>query len=161
MPHPATEGGACMERAMSNYNCDYVRRHYDVPAEIGRRVIANGEPGVIMADRGHYIGVILDSDPKKRIRNYHPTWEMQYGEMAEKLPLKRYQVLVAGWDWWDITNRKIVDVFASTPSQAKYKAYERCEYHDIECMFGFKVRRARPALPASAFPYSTITPFRL
>lgn len=83
---------------MSNYNCDYVRRHYDVPAEIGRRVIANGEPGVIMADRGHYIGVILDSDPKKRIRNYHPTWEMQYGEMAEKLPLKRYQVLVAGWD---------------------------------------------------------------
>lgn len=101
---------------MSNYNCDYVRRHYGVPAEIGRCVIANGEPGVIMADRGHYIGVILDSDPKKRIRNYHPTWEMQYGEMAEKLPLKRYQVLVAGWDWWDITNRTIVDVFASTPS---------------------------------------------
>jgi len=131
-----------MEKAMSNYNCDYVRRHYDVPAEIGRRVIANGEPGVIMADRGHYIGVILDSDPKKRIRNYHPTWEMQYGEMSEKLPLKRYQVLVNGWDWWDITNRTIVDVFASTPSQAKYKAYERCEYHDIECMFGFKVRRA-------------------
>lgn len=87
-----------MEKAMSNYNCDYVRRHYGVPAEIGRRVIANGEPGVIMADRGQYIGVILDSDPKKRIRNYHPTWEMQYGEMAEKLPLKRYQVLVSGWD---------------------------------------------------------------
>ena len=136
------EGGACMGKAMSNYNCDYVRRHYGVPAEIGRRVIASGEPGVIIADRGHYIGVILDSDPKKRIRNYHPTWEMQYGEMAEKLPLKRYQVLVAGWDWWDITNRTIVDVFASTPSQAKYKAYKRCEYHDIECMFGFKVRRA-------------------
>ncbi|MNN25044.1 hypothetical protein D3C81_1384990 [compost metagenome] len=67
---------------------------------------------------------------------------MQYGEVAEKLPLKRYQVLVAGWDWWDITNRTIVDVFASMPSQAKYKAYEQCEYHDIECMFGFKVRRA-------------------
>jgi len=115
---------------MSYYNCDYVRRHYDVTAEIGRSVIANGEPGVIMADRGHYIGVILDSDPKKRIRNYHPTWEMQYGEMAKKLPLKRYQVLVAGWGWWDITNRNIVDVFASTPSQAKYKAYERCEYSD-------------------------------
>ncbi|GEM_PF-1199477 len=104
---------------MSNYNCDYVRRHYGVPAEIGRRVIANGEPGVIIADRGRYIGVILDSDPKKRIRNYHPAWEMQYGEMAEKLPLKRYQVLVAGWDWWDITNRTIVDVLASTPSQAQ------------------------------------------
>ena len=142
MPHPATEGGACMEKAMSNYNCAYVRNHYNVPAEVGRRVIANGEPGVIIADRGHYIGVILDSDPKKRIRNYHPTWEMQYGEMADKLPLKRYEVLVRGLDWWDITNRTIVDVFASTPSQARYKAYERCEYHDIECMFGFKVRRA-------------------
>lgn len=44
--------------------------------------------------------------------------------------------------WWDITNRTIVDVFASTPSQAKYKSFERCEYHDIERMFGFKVRRA-------------------
>ncbi len=27
--------------AMSNYNCDYVRRTYDVPAEVGRRVISN------------------------------------------------------------------------------------------------------------------------
>jgi hypothetical protein len=61
-----------MEKAMSNYNCDYVRRTYDVPAEVGRRVIANGEPGVIMADRGQYIGIILDSDPKKRIRKLSP-----------------------------------------------------------------------------------------
>ncbi|BAQ75183.1 uncharacterized protein POS17_3489 [Pseudomonas sp. Os17] len=87
---------------MSNYNCDYVRRHYDVPAEIGRRVIANGEPGVIMADRGHYIGVILDGDLKKRIRNYHPTWEMQYGEMAEALPLKEWLVLPFNHDWDDL-----------------------------------------------------------
>ncbi|MFJ4349596.1 hypothetical protein ACIPZ5_01705 [Pseudomonas sp. NPDC089428] len=103
---------------MSNYNCDYVRRHYGVPAEIGRRVIANGEPGIIMADRGHYIGVILDSDPKKRIRNYHPTWEMLYGDMAEKLPLKRYQVLVAGGIGGPspIENCRCV---ANTPSQAK------------------------------------------
>lgn len=81
---------------MSNFNCVYVRDHYRVPAEIGRRVIANGEHGVIMADRGHYIGVILDSDPKKRIRNYHLTWEMQYGEMAETLPLKQWKVLTNG-----------------------------------------------------------------
>ncbi|RAS33986.1 hypothetical protein SAMN02745903_00109 [Pseudomonas sp. URMO17WK12:I5] len=62
-----------MEKAMNDFNCAYVRSHYNVPAEIGRRVIANGEPGVIIADRGHCIGAILDSDPKKRIRNYHPT----------------------------------------------------------------------------------------
>jgi hypothetical protein len=45
-----------------------------------------------MADRGHCIGIILDSAPKKRIRNYHPTWEMQYGEMTEKLPRKQWEV---------------------------------------------------------------------
>jgi len=36
------------------------------------------DTGIIFeADRGHYIGVILDSDPKKGIRNYHPTWEIR------------------------------------------------------------------------------------
>ena len=67
-------------------SCEYVQQHYGVPACIGRRVIANGKPGTIVADRGHYIGVVLDDDPKRRIGNHHPTWEMQYGEMAEKLP---------------------------------------------------------------------------
>ncbi|MBB4055112.1 hypothetical protein FHY08_001044 [Pseudomonas koreensis] len=36
-----------------SHNCEYVRQHYQVPAEIGRRVIAYGKPGVILADRGH------------------------------------------------------------------------------------------------------------
>lgn len=67
-----------------------------MPTEIGRRVIANGEPGVIIADRRHYIGVILDSDPKKRIRNYRPTWEMQYGEKEKVLPFKYSEVLTSG-----------------------------------------------------------------
>lgn len=71
-------------------NCAYVRQHYKVPAEIGCRVLAYGEPGVILEDRGHYIGVVLDSAPKKKISNYHPTHEMQYGEMAEGLPLKEW-----------------------------------------------------------------------
>jgi hypothetical protein len=56
-----------------SHNCAYVRQHYQVPAEIGRRVIAYGKPGVILADRGHYIGVVLDEATKKRIANYHPT----------------------------------------------------------------------------------------
>lgn len=62
-------------------------------AEVGRRVIAYGKPGVILADHGHYIGVVLDEDPKKRISSYHHTHEMQYGEMAETLPLKEWLVL--------------------------------------------------------------------
>ena len=66
--------------------CDYVCRHYGVPACIGRKVVAYGKTGVIMADYGHYIGVMLDGDPKRRIGRYHPTHEMVYGEMAENLP---------------------------------------------------------------------------
>jgi hypothetical protein len=52
-----------MDIAVSQ-DCAYVHQHYRVPAEIGRRVIANGEPGVLLTDRGHYIGVVLDSDPR-------------------------------------------------------------------------------------------------
>jgi hypothetical protein len=32
-------------------------------------------------------------------------------------------------------------MLASTPSQAKFKAYQKREHHDVECMFGFRVRR--------------------
>lgn len=66
--------------------CAYVRNHYGVPAEIGRRVIAYGKPGIILEDRGHYIGVTLDDDKKVRVGNYHPTDGIVYGAMAEKLP---------------------------------------------------------------------------
>ena len=115
-----------------------------VPAEVGRRV-----PGVILADRGHYIGVVLDEDPKKRISNYHPTHEMQYGEMAETLPLKEWLVLPFMHDWDDLDwNREaredLVRVWAATRSQARYKAYERLQdyCHSIKAMLHFKVRRA-------------------
>ena len=66
--------------------CAYVRNHYGVPAEIGRRVIAYGKPGIIVEDRGHYIGVALDDDKKVRVGNYHPTDGIVYGAMADKLP---------------------------------------------------------------------------
>lgn len=64
--------------------CEYVAQHYRVPACIGRRVVASGKPGTIVEDRGHYIGVMLDGE--RRVGSHHPTWEMQYGEMAEKMP---------------------------------------------------------------------------
>lgn len=143
---------------MSSYNCAYVREHYKVPAEVGRRVIAYGEPGVILADRGHYIGVVIDSNPKKRIRNYHTTAEVQYGEMAESLPLKEWLVLPFGHDWEDLewnqeARDDLVRVWAATPGQAKYKAYERIyDYcYGIKSMLKFKVRSARPqASPLSS-----------
>lgn len=66
--------------------CQYVQDYYKVPACIGRRVVAYGKAGTIVADRGHYIGVTLDSDSKCRVGNYHPIDGIVYGEMADKLP---------------------------------------------------------------------------
>lgn len=34
--------------------------------------------------------MVLDEDPKKRISNYHPTHEMQYGEIAATLLLREW-----------------------------------------------------------------------
>ena len=132
-----------------NNNCAYVRQHYQVPAEVGRRVIAYGKPGVILADRGHYIGVVLDEDPKKRIKNYHPTHEMHYGEMAETLPLKEWKVLPFGYDWEELDyNREaresIIRVWAASRGQAKNQAYRKLEECCLsaKAMCFFKVRRA-------------------
>lgn len=132
-----------------NSSCAYVREHYKVPAEVGRLVIAYGEPGVILADRGNYIGVVLDSDPKKRIRNYHPTDGVVYGEMAEKLPLKEWKVLPPWHDWDEVdynrdARESIVRVWATTRAQAKYKAWEKLQdyCHGRKAMILFKARRA-------------------
>lgn len=64
-------------------NCEYVRQHYGVPACIGRRVVAYGEPGIISEDRGHYIGINLDSDKPGVVNNYHPTDDIQYLGMGK------------------------------------------------------------------------------
>lgn len=63
-------------------NCEYVRQHYNVPAEIGRRVTAYGKPGIIAEDRGNYIGVNLDEDKPGVVHNYHPTDGIEYHEMG-------------------------------------------------------------------------------
>lgn len=64
-------------------NCEYVAKHYGVPACIGRRVVAYGKHGVIAEDRGRYIGVNLDSDKPGVISTYHPTDQVQYLGMGK------------------------------------------------------------------------------
>jgi len=64
-------------------DCEYVREHYGVPAEIGRRVTVYGKPGIIADDRGNYIGVNLDCDKPGVIVNAHPTSEVEYGDMGK------------------------------------------------------------------------------
>jgi hypothetical protein len=63
-------------------SCEYVRRYYGMPAKIGRRVVIGGKPGIIAADRGHYIGVNFDSDKPGVIHNAHPTSEVRYLGMS-------------------------------------------------------------------------------
>ena len=72
--------------------CEYARMTYGVPgAEIGRRVTVGGKPGIIAADRGHYIGVNFDTDKPGVIRNAHPTSEVEYGDMGEVRRMTRSQ----------------------------------------------------------------------
>ncbi|MDP4572264.1 hypothetical protein Q8O96_24635 [Pseudomonas sp. LPH60] len=108
-----------------------------MPVKIGRRVIAYGKLSLILADRGYYIS------------NYHPSHEMQYGEMAETLPLKEWLVLPFNHDWDDLSwNREdledLVRVWAATRGQARYKPYERLQdcCHSIKAMLRFKARQA-------------------
>ncbi|NCC52441.1 MAG: hypothetical protein EOM20_14650 [Spartobacteria bacterium] len=72
-------------------NCEYVRNYYGVPAQIGRRVICSGKPGVIAKDRGHYIGVNFDEDKPGIIRNVHPTDDVEYGEIGKIRSMTRSQ----------------------------------------------------------------------
>lgn len=62
--------------------CRYVSQYYDVPADIGRRVIVSGKQGIIVADRGNYIGVNFDQDKPGVILNCHPTDNVVYGEIG-------------------------------------------------------------------------------
>lgn len=70
---------------------EYVKSTYNVPAEIGRRVVVNGKAGTIVADRGHYIGVNFDHDHPGRINNCHPTWEVTYLDVDVPRKLTRSQ----------------------------------------------------------------------
>lgn len=72
-------------------NCEYVRQHYQVPAEIGRRVIMNGKPGIIAEDHGAHIGVLFDADKPNNIKPCHPTWKVEYGEMGKVRKMTRSQ----------------------------------------------------------------------
>lgn len=72
-------------------NCEYVKSYYGVPADIGRRVIVDGQPGIISEDRGHYIGVNFDKDKPGHIENCHPTWRVEYLGIGKMRKITRSQ----------------------------------------------------------------------
>ncbi|MDF9893508.1 hypothetical protein [Pseudomonas donghuensis] len=121
--------------------------------------MAYSKPGTITRDCGHYLGVLLDSESKKRIRNYHPTWEMQYGEMAEELPLKQFEGLTNGmYDWDDVkymlgdARHYVRRVWAATrtrPSIGPIKSWTSVSKTPQRCSPLKSARPDLPALPAS------------
>ena len=64
-----------------------------------------GKPGIIAADRGHYIGVSFDSDKPGRISNAHPIDGVEYLEMGTVRRLtraqERYQRYEASSECWE------------------------------------------------------------
>lgn len=108
---------------MSNF--EYVKSYYGVPAEIGRKVIVNGKPGIIVADRGNYIGVNFDEDSPGTILNVHPTWEVEYGEMGKVRKLTRSQRRYMEY-------LEVADCFENFGHYLKYKSREsRGEFNEI------------------------------
>lgn len=65
----------------------YVRAYYGVPAERGRRVVVDGDPGVIAEARGNYIGVLFDQCAPTHVYSCHPTWRVTY--LDEIAPVRR------------------------------------------------------------------------
>ena len=86
-------------------DCEYVKKNYGVPAEIGRRVVVDGKPGVIAADRGHHIGVNFDDEKPGDISPCHPTWRVEYGGMGRVRRMtksqKRYRRFLEYGDCFD------------------------------------------------------------
>lgn len=85
-------------------NCEYVAQYYGVPACIGRGVIVDGKPGVIVEDQGNYIGINFDYDKPGRALPCHPTWKVEYGEMRPVRKMTRSQQRYRDYrraDWFD------------------------------------------------------------
>jgi len=55
---------------------EWIRRHYNVPAKRGMKVIAQGRKGIIVGSKGEYLRVRVEGE--KNTISFHPEWEMEY-----------------------------------------------------------------------------------
>lgn len=86
-----------MEGSSREPSFSYVRNTYGVPAQLGRRVTVYGRPGVIAADRGHYLGVNFDDSKPGVIANAHPTSEVVYLGLGPIRAPSRSQLRYQRW----------------------------------------------------------------
>lgn len=78
-------------------NCAYVRGYYGVPACIGRTIEHHGRPGVIVEDRGNYIGVTFDDEEPGTVCNIHPTDDVEYLGMGTTRRVSRSRARYIYW----------------------------------------------------------------
>ena len=85
---------------------EHINKTYGVNACVGRRVVANGKPGVIIGTNNSHLAINLDEDKPGVPTYWHPMWNMQYLEMGAIRKMtagqKRYQEYQDA-DWFDGT----------------------------------------------------------
>lgn len=70
---------------------EYAKKYYGVPADIGRRVLVDGKPGIIYKDGGAYIAVNFDQDKPGVCLMCHPTWRVEYLGIGTRRKMTRSQ----------------------------------------------------------------------
>jgi len=59
---------------------EYIINYYKVPAEMHREIEFEDRKGIIVKDKGNYIGVQFYDDEKNTTHTLHPTYNMTYLE---------------------------------------------------------------------------------
>ena len=61
-----------------DYNMEYIRKYYKVPARKGGKIKYKGKIGKIIGAHNSYLKIKLDGE--KRPGFFHPTYEIEYLE---------------------------------------------------------------------------------
>lgn len=74
---------------------EYINKSYGVNACVGRRVVVDGEAGIIVGANGARLKVNFDNTKASDYSYCHPTWRVEYLEIGKVRKLtagqKRYQ----------------------------------------------------------------------
>lgn len=62
---------------------EYINSHYGVNACVGRRVVVDGQPGIITGVNNAHIAVNFDDCKPCVVAYCHPTWRVEYQGMSE------------------------------------------------------------------------------
>lgn len=95
---------------------EYIHQYYGVPADFGVRVEVESKPGIIVEDRGHYIGVNFDSDPPGIIKSAHPTNNVMYGGFGKIRKVSKSKARY----------RRFLEYGDSFPSFLDYCRWDQC-----------------------------------